>query len=74
MTNILSLKNLTKSYHTPEGETIAIKDISLNIKKGEIIGIVGSSGCGKSTLLNILAGLDKETSGEIIKTNFKSLI
>ena len=71
MTNILSIKNLTKKYHTPKSETLAIKDISLDIKKGEIIGIVGSSGCGKSTLLNILAGLDKQTSGEIIKSNLK---
>ncbi len=71
MTNILTVKNLTKTYHTKEAETLAIKDISLNIKKGEIIGIVGSSGCGKSTLLNILAGLDKETSGEIIKKDLK---
>ena len=71
MTNILSIKNLTKKYHTPNNETLAIKDISLDIKKGEIIGIVGSSGCGKSTLLNILAGLDKQTSGEIIKSNLK---
>lgn len=71
MTNILSIKNLTKKYHTPKNETLAIKDISLDIKKGEIIGIVGSSGCGKSTLLNILAGLDKQTSGEIIKSNLK---
>ncbi len=72
MTNILTVKNLTKTYHTKEAETLAIKDISLNIKKGEIIGIVGSSGCGKSTLLNILAGLDKETSGEIIKKDLKN--
>ena len=71
MSNILKIKNLTKKYHTPESEILAIKDISLDIKKGEIIGIVGSSGCGKSTLLNILAGLDKETSGQIIKSNLK---
>ncbi len=71
MTNIITIKNLTKNYHTPKKELIAIKEISLNIKKGEIIGIVGSSGCGKSTLLNILANLDKQTSGEITKTTDK---
>lgn len=69
MTNLLSIKNLTKKYHTPKGETQAIKDISLDIKKGEIIGIVGSSGCGKSTLLNILAGLDKQYEGKITSNN-----
>ena len=71
MTNILTIKNLTKTYHTLLGETLAIKNISFDIKKGEIIGIVGSSGCGKSTLLNILAGLDKDYKGIIIKNNLK---
>lgn len=69
MTNIISIKNLSKKYHTPKEEILAIKDISLDIKKGEIIGIVGSSGCGKSTLLNILANLDSPTTGSIIKNN-----
>ena len=72
MTNILNIKNLTKIYHTPKGETLAIKDISLDIKEGEIIGIVGSSGCGKSTLLNILAGLDKQTSGSITMDDLRT--
>ena len=65
MDNILTIKNLTKKYHTKEGEIFAIKNISLNVYPGEILGIVGSSGCGKSTLLNILAGLDKPSSGKI---------
>ncbi len=72
MTNILSINNLTKTYHTPKGETLAIDDISLDIKEGEIIGIVGSSGCGKSTLLNILAGLDKDYKGKISNHNLLS--
>lgn len=61
----LQLINIKKNYNSLE----AIKDISLNIKKGEIIAIVGKSGCGKSTLLNIISGLDKETSGKCIFDN-----
>lgn len=65
MNKILSIKNLAKRFHTPEGEVEAIKNISLDIYEKEIIGVVGSSGCGKSTLLNILAGIENKTSGEI---------
>lgn len=70
MTNILTIKNLTKNYHNLKEEIEAIKNINLEIQEGEIVGIVGSSGCGKSTLLNILSNLDSPTSGEIIK-NYK---
>lgn len=69
MNSILKINHLAKNYHTINGETEAIKDISLDILEGEIIGIVGSSGCGKSTLLNILAGLDKEYKGSISFNN-----
>lgn len=69
MNSILEINHLSKKYHTLNGETLAIKDITLNIKEGEIIGIVGSSGCGKSTLLNILARLDKDYKGSISSNN-----
>ena len=46
MNNILSIKKLKKKYHTLNGEILAIKNISLDVNEGEIIGIVGSSGCG----------------------------
>lgn len=71
MTNIISLKNISKSYNTINGEIEAIKDISFDVYKGEFIGIVGSSGCGKSTLLNIIDGLDNSYEGLIIKDNIK---
>ncbi len=71
MNNIIKLESISKTYHTKESEILAIKDISLNINKGDIIGIVGPSGCGKSTLLNILASLDKASTGKIIKQNLK---
>lgn len=65
MDNILSIKNIKKIYKTKDGDITAIENVSLDIKSGEIVGIVGTSGCGKSTLLNIIASLDKETSGSI---------
>lgn len=66
MNNILEIKNLSKKYHTKDGEILAIKEINMNVLNGEFIAIVGSSGCGKSTLLNIIANLEKASDGEIV--------
>lgn len=71
MNKILSLEHISKTFYTPNGEINAIKDITFDINKGEIIGIVGSSGCGKSTLLNIIDELDKEYNGKIFKEKIK---
>lgn len=62
---LLEIKNLQKTYHTKNKETLAIKNINFNIKKKEFISIVGPSGCGKSTILTILAGIIKNYKGEI---------
>lgn len=70
MNKILEIKNLSKNYYTINGEISALEDISLNIFKNEIIGIVGSSGCGKSTFLSIMSGIENKTSGEIITNNY----
>ncbi len=62
---MLSAKNISKSY----GDLQVLKDVSINIGKGEIVSIVGSSGAGKSTLLHILGTLDKHDKGEVILQN-----
>lgn len=54
------------SYHTPEGETQALSDISFTIDAGEFAAVVGPSGCGKSTLLSLLCGLLKPEDGVVL--------
>lgn len=65
MNKILEVQNLSKVYHTLDGEIEAIKDCSFSLNEGEFISIVGPSGCGKSTLLSILSGLEEASSGTI---------
>lgn len=64
--SILTIKNLSKIYHTKTSETKAIDDFSFELNDNEFVAIVGPSGCGKSTILNILANLDTKSDGEII--------
>jgi len=64
--SIIQTKNLSKVYKTEALETIALTNISIEIRKGEFVAIMGPSGSGKSTLMHILGALDKPTSGEYI--------
>ena len=63
--NILDIEHLSYSYHSLEGETLALSDISFQVSEGDFLAIVGPSGCGKSTLLSLIAGLLKPDSGKI---------
>ena len=66
----LSLENIEKRFPIPgKDDYIAVTNVDLEIKKNEIISIIGHSGCGKSTLLNMISGLDAQTEGNIILEN-----
>lgn len=61
----VEIDGVTLNYFTPERETLAIANVSLTVKQGEFIAIVGSSGCGKSTLLSIVSGLLPPSRGSV---------
>ncbi len=65
MMAILSVEGVCKSYQTPQGETVALQDVSFSMEKGEFFSVVGPSGCGKSTLLSIVAGTLSPTAGRV---------
>ena len=62
----LEVSHLCYSYHTMEGETEALSDLSFQVQTGEFLAVVGPSGCGKSTLLSLICGLLKPDSGRIL--------
>ena len=66
MEQILNLQHISYTYHTLEGETPALSDISFSLNKGEFAAIVGPSGCGKSTFLRSLNLLEIPTSGHVL--------
>ena len=66
MQPLLSIQNLSYSYHSLSGETLAIDNLSFDVEEGEFLAIVGPSGCGKSTLLSLIAGLLNPDEGQIL--------
>lgn len=64
--NVIEIKNLNKTYNSSDVVVQAVRNVNINIQQGEFTAIVGPSGSGKTTLLNLLGGLDRPTSGQII--------
>jgi nitrate/nitrite transport system ATP-binding protein len=69
MTAFIDVSQAEMVFHTKKGRFHALRDINLQINKGEFIALIGHSGCGKSTLLNLIAGLLSPTSGGLICDN-----
>ena len=63
---MLKLKNITKDYLAGDSKVEALRGISIEFRKSEFVSILGPSGCGKTTLLNIIGGLDRYTTGDLI--------
>ena len=63
---MLILKNITKDYVTGDTTVRALNDVSINFRESEFVSILGPSGCGKTTMLNLIGGLDKYTSGDLV--------
>jgi putative ABC transport system ATP-binding protein len=62
---MISLHQVSKKYETPAGVFAALRDVDVEIRAGEFVGVVGKSGSGKSTLLNMIAGIDRPSSGTV---------
>ena len=69
MSELLEVNHVSYAYHSIDGETETLADISFHIKEGEFAAIVGPSGCGKSTLLSLICGLLKPESCSMAKAS-----
>lgn len=63
---VLEVNGLTKIYGNGDNRVTALDHVSFRVKKGEFVAIVGASGSGKSTLMNLIGGIDRPTSGEVV--------
>jgi putative ABC transport system ATP-binding protein len=63
---LIRVRDLRKAYRTPAGDFFALKGVDLAVRKGEFLAVLGKSGAGKSTLINMITGIDRPTTGEIL--------
>ena len=66
MKEVLRFEDVSMHYHSKQGETIAMQDVSFSVAEGAFVAIIGPSGCGKTTLLSLAAGLLTPTKGKVI--------
>ena len=69
MSNIIECRSLCFSYSEGENKTTVLDNLNFEVKPGEKVAIIGQSGCGKSTILNLIAGLDKSSTGDVLINN-----
>jgi putative ABC transport system ATP-binding protein len=63
---LVEVRQVTKTFRKGEHEITPLRDVSLDVQKGDFVSLMGSSGSGKSTLLNLVAGIDRPTAGQVI--------
>jgi ABC-type lipoprotein export system ATPase subunit len=63
---LVEVRGLVKAYPTPAGDFLALKGIDIQVGQGEFVAVIGKSGSGKSTFINMLTGIDRPTSGEVV--------
>ena len=63
---VVELSHVSLTYHEPHAETLAIEDLSFQIREGEFVAIVGPSGCGKTSMLSLLCGLIQPSAGAVL--------
>ena len=64
--SLVKVEDVGQTFDTKNGKFVALRDINLEIREGEVVSLIGHSGCGKSTLLNLIAGLTLPSSGALI--------
>ncbi|MFT4101853.1 MAG: ABC transporter ATP-binding protein [Burkholderiaceae bacterium] len=65
----IQIQGVEQAFKTPKGRFVALRDIDLDVARGEFVALIGHSGCGKSTLLNLIAGLTRPTQGVLLCAN-----
>ena len=68
MKEVLRFDNVSMHYHSKQGETVALENVTFSVSEGEFVAIIGPSGCGKTTLLSLAAGLLRATQGKVFNS------